>query len=236
MMNLPQIKTYDIDYQFIIDNYTDIKLWDKKWNLFVFKNYVFRLSLDSIDVKNKQIWFEIELNSDLDLWSRNKTLKFKYDINNMSLEFLKNSISITMIKLIEILEEEYITNKDSTYLYIESSQYEEQERLKKIAEDFLDNEGVSNSDIRDVYIDYYVDNNETIYEKLSEIKSNLKYQYLTDLYLIVSEIIKDENLKNNILSNQKNDISNIQEEVEEYMKYLETDEYTEEMQEKLEAI
>lgn len=235
-MNLPQIKTYDIDYQFIIDNYTDIKLWDKKWNLFVFKNYVFKLSLDSIDVRNKQIWFEIELNSDLDLWSRIKTLKFKYDVNNMSLEFLKNSVNITMVRLISMLEEEYIVQKDSTYLYVESSRNEEQERLKEIAEEFLDNEGVSNSDIRDVYIDYYVDNNETIYEKLSEIKSNLKYQYLTDLYLIVSEIIKDENLKNNILSNQKNDISNIQEEVEEYMEYLETDEYTEEMQEKLEAI
>lgn len=235
-MNLPQIKIYDIDYQFIIDNYTDIKLWDKKWNLFVFKNYVFKLSLDSIDVRNKQIWFEIELNSDLDLWSRIKTLKFKYDVNNMSLEFLKNSVNITMVRLISMLEEEYIVQKDSTYLYIESSRNEEQERLKEIAEEFLDNEGVSNSDIRDVYIDYYVDNNETIYKKLDEIKSNLKYQYLTDLYLIVSEIIKDKNLKNNILSNQKKDISNIQEEVEEYMKYLETDEYTEEMQEKLEAI
>ena len=28
------LKVYDIDYEFIIKNYTDPKLWDKTWNLF----------------------------------------------------------------------------------------------------------------------------------------------------------------------------------------------------------
>lgn len=58
-MNLPQIKTYEIDYQFIIDNYTDHKLWDKVWNLFIFKNYVYTLALSSIDVKKYEISFEM---------------------------------------------------------------------------------------------------------------------------------------------------------------------------------
>ena len=45
MKFLPQIKVYEVDYQFIIDNYTSPELWDKVWNLFVFKNYVYNLGI-----------------------------------------------------------------------------------------------------------------------------------------------------------------------------------------------
>lgn len=69
---LPAIKVYDIDYDFIIKNYTDPKLWDKVWTLFVFKNYTFTLSLDTINVKNKQINFDLKLSSDLDIYFRDK--------------------------------------------------------------------------------------------------------------------------------------------------------------------
>ena len=31
---LPTLKVYEIDYSWIISNYLDKELWDKKWNLF----------------------------------------------------------------------------------------------------------------------------------------------------------------------------------------------------------
>ena len=52
---VPAIKTYKIDYEFIIQNYTNPKLWDKIWTLLEFKKYVFTLMLDRIDVRKKQI-------------------------------------------------------------------------------------------------------------------------------------------------------------------------------------
>lgn len=236
MKNLPQIKVYEIDYEFIIKNYTSPKLWDKIWNLFIYKNYIFTLNLSSINVKKKQIHFEIKLNSDLDIWNRNVDITFMYDVQNMSIEDLKRLVNSNMFSLIQRLETEYIERKDSTYQYIENSRDDEQQRLREIAEDFLNDNNVSNSDIREVYIDYYVDENETIWRQLQNYKEKVRYTYLTDLYLIFAELTSDNELKNKIIENQTNDISEIESEVEEFMKYLETDEFTEEMQDKLEAI
>ena len=232
---VPAIKTYKIDYEFIIQNYTNPKLWDKIWTLLEFKKYVFTLMLDRIDVRKKQIYFEIKLSSDLEIWSNTKTKQLMYDIKKMNVDNLKHLINCCMKNLIELLEVEYIENEDD-YHSIENSRYDEQKRLREIAENFLDENNVTNSEIRDVYIDYYVDNNETIYDSLSSYKDKAKYSRLVDLYLVFAEITKDEELKSKIIESQDNDVSEIVKEVENFMEYLESEEYTEEMQDKLEGI
>lgn len=232
---VPAIKTYKIDYEFIIQNYTNPKLWDKIWTLLEFKKYVFTLMLDRIDVRKKQIYFEIKLSSDLEIWSNTKTKQLMYDIKNMNVDNLKHLINCCMKNLIELLEVEYIENEDD-YHSIENSRYDEQKRLREIAENFLDENNVTNSEIRDVYIDYYVDNNETIYDSLSSYKDKAKYSRLVDLYLVFAEITKDEELKSKIIESQDNDVSEIVKDVENFMEYLESEEYTEEMQDKLEGI
>lgn len=232
---VPAIKTYKIDYEFIIKNYTNTKLWDKIWTLLEFKKYVFTLMLDQIDVRKRQIYFEIKLSSDLTLWNNTKAVQLTYDIKNMNIDNLKHLINCRMKNLIESLEEEYIESEDD-YHSIESSRYDEEQRLREIAENFLNENNVTNSEIRDVYIDYYVDNNETIYKLLSSYKDKAKYSRLVDLYLIFAEITKDEKLKTKVIESQDNDISEIVKEVEDFMEYLESEEYTEEMQDKLEGI
>ena len=233
---IPQIKVYKIDYEFIIKNYTSPKLWDEIWNLFIYKNYVFTLNLSSINVKKKQIYFDIKLNSDLDIWNRNVETLIMYDIQNMDVDDLKRIINDNMERLIARLEESFIELKDSTYKYINDSNDDERQRLREIAEEFLDDNGVSNSEIRDVYIDYYVDNNETTWDQLNRYKKTMKYNYLTDLYLIFAESTSNDMLKKEILDNQNKDVTELEKEVKEFMEYLETDEYTEEMKDKLEAI
>ncbi len=232
---LPAIKTYKIDYEFIIKNYTNPKLWDKIWVLLEFKKYVFTLMLDQIDVRKRQIYFEIKLSSDLEIWGNTKTKQLMYDIKNMNVDNLKHLINCCMNNLIESLELEYIENEDD-YRSIENSRYDEKQRLREIAEDFLDKNNVTNSEIRDVYIDYYIDNNETIYNLLSSYKDKAKYSRLVDLYLVFAEITKNEELKNKVIESQENDASEIVKEVEKFMEYLESEKYTEEMQDKLEEI
>lgn len=236
-MNLPQIKIYEIDYQFIIDNYTNPKLWDKVWNLFVFKNYIYTITLSSIDVKKYEISFEIRLESDLDVWDRNKTAFIKYNLKNSTIEILKKQINGTLFTLAEWLEKVVIENS-SEYRQMEDSKYSERNLLEEIAKDFLDENNVTNSEIRDVYIDYYVDKNETIYERLDDLEDEMRYNYLTDLFLIIAECSNDETRKNKVLENQNNEekIQQILGEVDEYMKYIETEDWTSEMREKLEAI
>ena len=236
-MNLPQIKIYEIDYQFIIDNYTNPKLWDKVWNLFVFKNYIYTITLSSIDVKKYEISFEIRLESDLDVWDRSKTAFIKYNLKNSTIEILKKQINGTLFTLAEWLEKVVIENS-SEYRQMEDSKYSERNLLEEIAKDFLDENNVTNSEIRDVYIDYYVDKNETIYERLNDLEDEMRYNYLTDLFLIIAECSNDETRKNKVLENQNNEekIQQILGEVDEYMKYIETEDWTSEMREKLEAI
>lgn len=236
-MNLPQIKIYEIDYQFIIDNYTNPKLWDKVWNLFVFKNYIYTITLSSIDVKKYEISFEIRLESALNVWDRNKTAFIKYNLKNSTIEILKKQINGTLFTLAEWLEKVVIENS-SEYRQMEDSKYSERNLLEEIAKDFLDENNVTNSEIRDVYIDYYVDKNETIYERLNDLEDEMRYNYLTDLFLIIAECSNDETRKNKVLENQNNEekIQQILGEVDEYMKYIETEDWTSEMREKLEAI
>lgn len=236
-MNLPQIKIYEIDYQFIIDNYTNPKLWDKVWNLFVFKNYIYTITLSSIDVKKYEISFEIRLESALNVWDRNKTAFIKYNLKNSTIEILKKQINGTLFTLAEWLEKVVIENS-SEYRQMEDSKYSERNLLEEIAKDFLDENNVTNSEIRDVYIDYYVDKNETIYERLNDLEDEMRYNYLTDLFLIIAECSNDETRKNKVLENQNNEekIQQILGEVDEYMEYIETKDWVDEMKEKLEAI
>lgn len=154
----------------------------------------------------------------------------------MNINLLKKEINLCMVRLIENLEQEYIERKDSDYEYVLRSNEEEKQRLREIAEDFLNDNSVYNDDIREVYIDYYVNNNDTIYKDLDSILNVKKYNYLTDLYLIISEITKNDLLKQSVLNNQSSDVSLIINEVEEFMNYLQTDTYLEEMQERLESI
>ena len=236
MENLPTIKVYDIDYEFIIKNYTDPKLWDKTWNLFIYKKYIFTLQLYSINVRDKCIKFEIRLSSDLDIWNNTKSLIIDYYINNMTIENLKQYINTSMINLVRYLESEWIEHKDKNYKLIEDARDEERESLREIAKDFLDDNGVSNDEIREVYIDYYVDKNESIYEKLSIYKSNVQYTFLTELYLILAAIMKDEDFKKVIINNQNKDINNLINEVNEFVEYMNTEEYVDEMSNNLESI
>lgn len=233
---IPAIKTYNIDYEFIINNYTDIKLWDKRWTLFVFKNYVFTLMLASIDVRRKEITFELSLSSDLDIWSRNQSILFYYNIKNMNLKMLKHLIYTSMKSLVRTLEINYIWEKDIGYKLIESGSEEEDKRLREIAEDFLNDNNISNDEIREVYIDYYIDNNRTVNTQLTNYQESMIYTYLTDLYLILAEINQDNYLKDAVMQNQRKDLSNIVKEVENFMEYLNSDDYREEMEEKLEGI
>lgn len=233
---LPQIKVYEIDYDFIIKNYTDKELWDKEWVLFLFKNYKFTLSLESIKTKEKEIEFELKLTSDLDIWSNSVAINVNYNIKNMSIDFLKKLIYTKMIRLVEWLEERYIEYKDPVYLATENARDSEREKLREIASDFLDSEGVTNREIRDVYIDNYVDKNEEVWYKLNRIKETLKYSYLTSLYLVLGSINEDAELKQKVRNSQAKNVSEFEKEIKEVLDKLETEEYVEDMKENLEAV
>lgn len=69
--------------------------------------------------------------------------------------------------------------------------------LKEIAERFLDDNGVSNEDIRDAYINAYVNNNSKLDIYKSRLIETLQYQTFPDLYLVYANAAGDEKVIKN---------------------------------------
>lgn len=234
-MNLPVLKVYEIDYEFIIKNYLDPKLWNKIWTVFVYDHYVFTLMMSSINVKSNTIWFEVGLKgNDEGYWYSRFSESFSYNINNSNITMLKKSLQGTMLSLVNRYENQLIEDSE-VYKELYGYYQEEDDRLREIAEQFLNENNVTNEEIRDVYIDYYVDENSQLYSKLDSYKSSKRYKVLTSLYLILAQVLKREDLEELVMEANKYDIeiNNILKEVKEIVEYMETDEWVEEMTDNL---
>ena len=236
-----RLKVYEIDYSFIIKNYLDEKLWDKEWTIFIYKNFQIILRLNSIDVRNKVIWFEVEIQDrneeNKSLWLKSKKDAFKYFLSVESIDILKQSLNHTIFTLMQKLETEAYIQYTDEYYNLETMRSDESEKLEKIANDFLDDEGVTNEEIREAYVNYYVDKNEKVYDLINQYTNKMKYRMITDFYLIFLQATKDdERIK--IIEDKigKEKIEQTLEEIKEYEEYMETEAFKEEMEGNLEEI
>ena len=212
------IKVYDIDYSFIINNYLDKSLWHKEWTLFNYKNIRFTLHLSKIDVVDEAISFRIHIHApEYSTWEA-----VWYYVTQSNIKILKQQIEGTIFRLIEMYEESLIRDEQE-YKDIRSMGWEEEDSLREIASNFLDENGVTNNEIREVYIDNYVSNNTRTDTYLNAYKERRKYMVLSDLYLIFTEITKDDTRKGRIISKISSlpTFFDILSELEEYIKQLE---------------
>ena len=235
MENQLAIKVYNIDYEFIIKNYLDKSLWHKEWTLFIYKDVTFTISLSKIDVRDESISFHVRISAPgftncEALW---------YYMQQMSVKILKQQIEGCMFRLIEAYEEDKIKDEQE-YIDIKNSEWDEKDRLRTIAEEFLDENGVTNDEIREVYIDNYVDHNTRVDEFLSDYIRARKYMVIPDLYIIFSEITKDESRLKRVMDKLQTheDLKEILETAEKYLNQLENqdEELIEDLKDNLEAI
>lgn len=229
---LPQLKIYDVDYSFIISNYLDKELWKMKWNLFVYKENVFTLNLHSIDTKNNKICFEILYNKQR--WIRQTIW---YDIDNTSIDILKNQINGAIFRLMEEEDCDLCRETDG-YRSVEELYSGEADRLRKIAEDYLDDNNITLEDVREAYIDNYVDNHRQMDTMLNEYLSSHKYRYLTEMMVIFTKITNDiarfDAIRNAIQDDNR--IKEIEDKIKEFDIYFNSEEYEEDMVDELEGI
>ena len=220
------IKTYEIDYSFIIKNYLDKELWHKDWTVFVYKDFLFKISLYEINVANEYIRFKISV-TNKDYTNYNY---FTYYIQQSNVKILKKQINGEIFTLIEWCENYYI-HDEAGYKTIKDAESEEEDMLRNIAEEFLDDNGVSNKEIREVYIDNYVCNNTKTDTYLSNYVTGRKYCVLSDLYLVYTKIVEDENRYNYVLNKIKNEsgFMEVLAEANRYINKLQNEEEQEEL-------
>lgn len=241
MENKLALKVYDVDYSFIIKNYLDEKLWEKEWTIFTYKRFQITLRLDSINVKTKGIWFEVSIKDNSEenknYWERTIKSCFRYVLSIDSIDILKQQLNSTIFSLMQKLEEEsYIVYTDR-YLALNEMEDAEQDKLRNIAEDFLNSESVSNEEIRNAYIEYYINENEKVYTLKNNYLSEMRYRIITDLYVAFLEATNDtarlEIIKKKI---GQDELQKTLDEIEEYKEYMETEEFESDMQDNLNEI
>lgn len=244
---LPAIKVYDIDYSFIIKNYLNPEMWQKTWTLFQYKTWVITFKIDCIWCRSEKIHFLIKIKdnspkNEYKCGSYCDTDKFYYTTADYSLktddiQFLKREIISKSFYIIEKLEEEAIMATQE-YVSLTESYSDEKDKLIQIAEDFLDDNGVNNEDIRNAYIDTYVNNNTQLDLMQDRLKESMKYTIFPDLYLVFANATDNKNIidKWETKLSQSNNIETLKVEIQEYLDYIESEEFEENMSGNLEEI
>lgn len=185
---LPIPKVYKVDYDFLIKNYLDVSLWKKIWTIYMYKDNVFTICLSSIDCNSMEVYFKIRYNK-LQYW---ESRGIEYPLNGeMSVDILKKKINGTIWRLMCDYEEKLIRKSDG-YNRIASQISEEKDRLREIAEEFLDDNNVTNDSIREAYIDRYVDDNSKIGTMLSNYQDGCRYTFLTEDMLLFAKATNDK--------------------------------------------
>lgn len=235
------LKVYDVDYSFILKKYLNEKLWEKEWTLFVYKNYVVTLRLKTIDVAGKIVWFEIKINDNNpenpDAFGKDIKGSTYYYLQTDNIDILKKKINSTILDCIKELEKTYYIQKTDRWQELIDKEREEKSKLEDIASEFLDEENVTNEDIRNAYIEWFIDKNEKVWSFKNNYVISMQYQLLTDFYLVFLKSINNNEKIIYIISHlDTSRIKEVEEEINEYMEYMETDGFKEEMESNLEDI
>ena len=224
MKNEITLKKYDVDYSFIIRNYLSPELWKKTWTLFVYKNIRITLKLYYIWV-NDPIKIEFKISIHAPGYNAYTTKSHTLDVSNLTI--LKNQIDNAILLLINEYEK-YVISKTETYQDLLDTAKRENERLQEIAENYLNENGIYIEDVRDAYIEYYVDKNNTGDSYLSSYKDSMKYKQCTDLWLVYAKATNDEKLEKEIKERlTRDDYVDILKDIQEYIDIL-SDEYSDE--------
>lgn len=235
------LKVYKMDYSFLIKNYLNPNLWKKTWTLFEYKNFKVTLDIYSIQTRNEKICFEIRTHfpqrnghwtsAEQDIWC---SLKIE------DITFLKRQINTAIYETFCNIEKNFIQTTEE-YDNLMNKKYEEQEKLENIANEFLDNNNITNDNIREAYRDAYVSEYSKMPEHLSDYTSSKIYTVLPDLYLTWLSTLENDP-KKEIRTKEiqeklsANEYEQVMEEVNDYISKMETEEFTEEMKSNLEEV
>ncbi|RGT69251.1 hypothetical protein DWX17_07470 [[Clostridium] innocuum] len=234
---LPAIKVWKMDYSFIVKNYLNPALWQKTWTLFEYKDFVITIKLTKIETENMRIVFRLNLrdNSRPNTWGDQEDVS--YSLKCSSIKFLIKSINGAIFRMISYHERNHVLEDLPVYIDAKQQGDIEIEKLTVLASEFLDDEGVTNEEIREAYIDKYVDDNKQNDEYIQRLRSAYEYHLLTDFYLVFAESIGDDAKYQTVMDRlEENEIENVLKEISQYKTYIETDDYQEEMKGLLEEI
>ena len=237
MENKMILKVFDVDYSFIIKNYLNPELWKKEWTLFVYKKFVVTLKLIYIYVYCNKIEFEIKVtDNNSTSWNRSQTRSVTYSLKTNNITILKKAINSAIIKAFKDIEDSLYIAKTDEYYKLIDMKYEERAKLEEIAKEFLDENNITNENIRDSYIEAYVDNTEKVENLIFDYDIKNRFRMIPDLYLTFAIATDNKELEYEVLKANEDTIEELLKQIEEFEEYMQTEEYEEEVRDNLEEV
>lgn len=244
MRNELAIKTYKMDYDFLLKNHLNPEMWTKKWTLFEYKTFTISLYIWSIQTYNEQVFYEItlhhrDLDNKLGDTETSQSLFVSFQMDNP--ELLKRQIASAAYECIVKMEKEHFIPKLQEYKDLLELKIQEKEKLKAICNEFLDDNNITNENIRDAYTDAYIEENGKVIDLLLGVINRNTYSILTDLYITFLDSL-DNDPKTKIRKKEiydkigKRNYDKVIQEIEEFKKAFGTEEYINDMKNNLEEI
>lgn len=170
-------KVYKLDFQELINNATNKEYWTRKWEIYNYDGMSIEFTLDSINIAQNKLLACVKLVGVENGWS------IPSDYMTIPLQkenFMKLALEKELVGKVDSLfltQGEKDLKKTDKYMELEELEDELNDKLKEIAEEFLDDNNVYNKSIREVYIDNYVDKNQKDYTS-DYIRENKYNQYV----------------------------------------------------------
>lgn len=216
-------KVYKVDYDFLINNYLDKSLWGKEWNVYVYLDHIFSISLYSIEIWNMQIYFKIKHSRKN--YSNYTFVYYKLNHPEYNIDVLKKQINgqIYYLMCSYLINEVWETKE---YKYIDNVYYDELEILKDIAKSRCDYDSISNPTIIENYIDTLQDKS-VLYNIREDYVQLKKYMIDTDLLLLFCNATGDTTRLKEVQSNadKLTEIDDLLQQVDEVKESIENNTY-----------
>jgi hypothetical protein len=218
-------KLYKLDFKEIINNATNKEFWNKKWVIYKYDNLWVEFSLDTININSNKLVGRLELCGSKYLGNITTYIYIPLHEDNYN-EIVLNQDLCGKVDYLFTQLGEWDIRASQIYKSLKDQENDLADKLREIAEDFLDNEGVSNKDIRDAYIDSYISNNEKNFtgNYMSAEKPKRYVEHRATFCYIMNYKAKAEYI---VAQSNRDDCDWIFEEAEELKQQLENDELEE---------
>lgn len=237
------LKVWEMDYEFLLKNYLNPEMWEKTWTLFQYKNYTITLNLYSIYVRRDKILFDVHVKwkPGDNTYERDIEKSCEYSLKLNDIQFLKRAINTAIWDGIRSVEENYMIKETDEWLQLCELGGRENDNLTAICEEFLDEKDITNDNIREAYIEAYLDEYAKVPEMKSDFINGQRMKYIGDFALVWAECLDIPKEKELYVEKIKKELTvleyeQFQKQYEEYKEYMETKEFKSEMEGNLEDI
>lgn len=175
-----------IDLKDIFDNVLNKQYWEKTWCIFHYNNVTIVIHLGGINILRNRVSIILKVTNELDddPWNRVASSTAEFPLDRFELNIFTQSIMSEIHACIRQLERIY-ARKTSGYrdLVDEEVEFAEQSKLKR--EEKLDELGIEDEEIREVYIEAY----ETI-SLTPEYVKNFEDKYMISVHNQVDAMVE----------------------------------------------